>query len=102
MKTRIETLLEEAEIKKVDDFAKKTRTGRAEAVKKLIELGLERAEREDRERRVAEAYRNGKLTLRQCAELLGVDYYRMDQILSELGIPVSDLSGEEIEKAISR
>jgi predicted HTH domain antitoxin len=44
------------------------------------------------------SYKNKKITLREAADLLGTDYYRAQDILAEEGVPVTDLTKEEIEE----
>jgi len=38
--------------------------------------------------RVAHLYCNGKKTLRQCAELLGIDFFEMIDLMRDLKIPL--------------
>ncbi len=44
--------------------------------------------REKNKSKALQAYKEGRLTIRQCAELIGVDYYEMNDLLSEANIPI--------------
>lgn len=47
-------------------------------------------------------YRTRRITLREAAELLGVHYWEMQDILDSSGIPVSDISDEDIESRLTK
>jgi predicted HTH domain antitoxin len=44
---------------------------------------------------VAEAYRIGRLTIREASDLLSTDYHTTQDILAEEGIPIADLTEAE-------
>ncbi|MEK6982365.1 MAG: UPF0175 family protein [Candidatus Micrarchaeota archaeon] len=48
------------------------------------------------------AYKEKKLTLRKAAELLGIDYYQMQELLEENNVPITDLKANEIRKRKER
>jgi predicted HTH domain antitoxin len=46
-------------------------------------------------------YKDGSLTLKQGADLCGIDLYDFMNLLSEAGIPVIDYDPEELEAEVS-
>ncbi|MCK4492387.1 MAG: UPF0175 family protein [Candidatus Altiarchaeales archaeon] len=63
------------------------------AIRQLISTRL--PERNKKE--IVEAYRNNRITLREAAKLLSVDYWEVQDILAEEGIPISNLTESEIK-----
>jgi predicted HTH domain antitoxin len=57
-------------------------------------MGLEAIMKQE----VITAYKNRKITLRETAQLLGLNYWETQKILEQEGIPIIDLNTEEIEK----
>jgi predicted HTH domain antitoxin len=57
-------------------------------------MGLEAIMKQE----VLTAYKNRKITLRETAQLLGLNYWETQKILEQEGIPIIDLNTEEIEK----
>jgi predicted HTH domain antitoxin len=55
---------------------------------RLIQKLLRESVAGQKQRHVAHLYRDGKKTLRQCAEILGVDLREMMDILRRLNIPL--------------
>ncbi len=58
---------------------------------------LERSRKE-----VAKAYRKNRITLREAAKLLSADYREIQDILTEEGIPISNLTEGEAESRIKK
>jgi len=81
---------------KVESYAQRHDEDIDTALRKLLAKGLF----EETKRRILENYQRGRITLREMAELLGVDYWEAQDILSEEGIPLINLPQEEIEKRI--
>jgi hypothetical protein len=63
---------------------KNGQANRGRVIQKLLRDSLIR----EKQTRVAKLYVNGKKTLRQCAELLGVDLEGMIDILQDLNLPL--------------
>ena len=85
-------------LERIDSFAKKRYEDRSTAIRQLMSVGL----RERNKREVVEAYRINRITLREAAELLSVDYWGVQDILAEEGIPISDLTEAEVESRIRK
>ena len=82
--------------KKIESYAQRHDEDIDTALRKLLAKGLF----EEIKKRVLENYQRRKITLREMAQLLGVDYWEAQDILSEEGIPLINLSQEETEKRI--
>lgn len=48
-----------------------------------------------------QAYRDGRMTIRQCADMLGVDYFEMNEILNAEGVPIVPDLTEDNETLLS-
>jgi predicted HTH domain antitoxin len=48
-----------------------------------------------------QAYRDGRMTIRQCANMLGVDYFEMNEILNGEGVPIVPDLTEDKETLLS-
>ncbi len=86
---RVNTTMPESLLKRVDLYGELNLEDRATAIRQLVNEGL----RVKLKEAVLEQYKKGKITIRQGAELLGLTYVEMDDLLRESGVPlVSDLS----------
>ena len=86
---RVNTTMPESLLKRVDLYSKWNLEDRATAIRQLIAEGL----RVKLQQAVLEQYKRGKITIRQGAELLGISYWDMNELLRENHVPlVSDLS----------
>lgn len=92
-KVRINTNLDPRVLKKVDAYASKRYIDRSAAIQQLLSIAL----REINKKAAVEAYREGRMTLRQCADMLGVDYFEFNEILNEQGVPVVHEPGLDAE-----
>lgn len=95
---RVNVTLYRDMLKKIDSFAKKRYEDRSTAIRQLMSIGL----RERSRKEVVEAYRDNRITLREAAKLLSVDYWEAQDILVEEGIPVSDLTEDEVESRMKK
>jgi len=91
---RVNVTLRKDLLEKIDEYAKKKYEDRSTAMRQLMSLGIREGNKKD----VAYAYKNKKITLREASDLLGTDYYEAQDILAEEGVPVTDLTGGEIEE----
>ena len=86
---RVNTTMPESLLRKVDLYSAWNLEDRATAIRQLVAEGL----RVKLQQTVLEQYKKGKITIRQGAELLGITYLEMDELLRENRIPlVSDIS----------
>ena len=86
---RVNTTMPESLLKKVDLYSELNLEDRATAIRQLVAEGL----RVKLEQTVLEQFRKRKITLRQGAELLGITYLEMNELLREHHIPlISDIS----------
>ena len=83
---RVNTTMPESLLSRVDLYSELNLEDRATAIRQLVAEGL-RTKLQDA---VLDRYRKRSMTLRQAAEMLGVTYLEMDEILRESGIPLMD------------
>ncbi len=74
---KINTEFDPVLLKKLDAYASKEYLDRSSALQQLVSVAL----REIYKKEAIQAYREGRMTIRQCAEMLGVDYFEMNDIL---------------------
>lgn len=92
----VKTVLNEDLLQKVNYYAKRHYEDVSTAIRQLIAMGLVAIMKQE----AITAYKNRKITLRETAELLGLNYWETQKILEEEGIPIIDLTTEEIEGKI--
>jgi predicted HTH domain antitoxin len=84
-------------IAEVDVLTKEKKfVNRRQTLRNLILKSLDK----ERKLRVAKLYQKRRKTLRQCAEILGIDIEEMMEILYEFNIPLSNGSADDILKNI--
>src|SRR5713226_4351463 len=83
---RINTTMPESLLNKVDLYSKLNLEDRATAIRQLVAEGLH----VKLQQTVLERYRKGKITIREGAELLGISYLEMDELLRENRVPLVD------------
>ena len=93
---RINATLHSDLLDRIDFYAKQNYEDRSTAIRQLIAEGLKQKLKDN----VIESFENKRITIREAAELLGVDYWEMQSILEEKGIPFLDLSEEEVKRRI--
>jgi len=82
-------------IERVDQFARERLEDRSTAIRQLVQEGLRAVLTE----RVVEQYRRGGLTLREAAARLGLDLWEFQDLLRQIGVPLSGADGEESPNA---
>jgi predicted HTH domain antitoxin len=82
-KIKISARFDPALLKRVDAYASKRYTDRSSAIQQLVSFALREIKKE-----ALQAYREGRMTIRQCADMLGVDYFEMDEILNSENVPI--------------
>jgi len=81
---RVNTTMPESLLRKVDLYSRLNLEDRATAIRQLVAEGL----RLKLEKSVLERYRERIITLRQAAEMLGITYLEMDEVLRRNQIPL--------------
>ena len=83
-KAKINATIDRELLRRLDEYSLRYQEGRSTAIRQLLAFAL----REKNKSKALQAYKEGRLTIRQCAELIGVDYYEMNDLLSEANIPI--------------
>src|SRR3989338_4965991 len=84
-------------LRQLDAYAEDLQEDRSTAIRQLIGKAL----LQERKKRILEAFNIHKLTLRETAHALGVDYWDLQEILEKEGIPVTDLTDAEIREEMA-
>jgi hypothetical protein len=92
---RVNTTMPESLLRKVDLYSEMNYEDRATAIRQLVAEGL----RVKLEKAVLEQYKEGRITLRQGAEMLEVPYLRMNEIVEANQLPLVSDPGEAYEGA---
>lgn len=82
-------------LKQLDHYAEQMQEDRSTAIRQLLSKALV----EVRKAKVLEAFRLHKLSLREAAEELGVDYWDLQELLEKEGIAVTDLTRGEVQES---
>jgi len=81
---KINTEFDPVLLKKLDAYASKRYLDRSSALQQLVSLAL----REIYKKEAIQAYHEGRMTIRQCAEMLGIDYFEMNEILQSENVNI--------------
>lgn len=85
---RINTTLYPPLLKRIDFYAEQRLEDRSTAIRQLIAEGL----KGELKAQVLNGLKEGRLTIRQAAELLGVAYWEMQQIMENEGTPTLEFN----------
>ena len=91
---RVNTTLYPELLKRIDFYAEQRLEDRSTAIRQLISEGL----KTELKAKVIGFLKDKKLTVREAAELLNVEYWEMQQIMDEEGVNLIDISEEEVMK----
>lgn len=91
---RVNTTMYPELLKRIDFYAEQRLEDRSTAIRQLIAEGL----KTELKNKVIESLKKRKLTIREAAELLNVEYWEMQQIMDEEGVNLIDISEEEVTK----
>lgn len=91
---RVNATLYPSLLKRIDFYAEQRLEDRSTAIRQLITEGL----KTELMAKVMQALKEKKLTVREAAELLGVEYWEMQQIMDEVGVALIDITESEIVK----
>ena len=81
-------------LKKIDFYAEQRLEDRSTAIRQLIAEGL----KTELKAKVIQSLIEKKLTVREAAQLLNVEYWEMQQIMDEENVQLIEISEEEIMK----
>lgn len=95
---RINATMPKKILRQIDDYAEEMQEDRSTAIRQLLAKAL----LEQRKYRILDAFKAKKLSLREAAEALGVDYWELQDLLRKEGIPVTDATEAEIREGIKR
>lgn len=88
---RVNTTLDATLLRRLDTFAASHFEDRSTAIRQLIDIGL----REQSKREALEAFRLGRLTVREFARALGLSYWGAQDLLASEGVAVAQGDVEE-------
>jgi hypothetical protein len=91
---RVNTTLYPSLLKRIDFYAQQRLEDRSTAIRQLVAEGL----KNELKRNVVESLKQKRLTVREAAQLLNVEYWEMQQIMDEEGVALIDISEEEVGK----
>lgn len=88
---RVNATMDEEILRRVDAFAAQRYEDRSTALRQLVDFAL----RELAKREAIEAYRGGRLTLRELGRALGLDVWGVHDLLAGEGVAVAQGRREE-------
>ncbi|MEK6936596.1 MAG: hypothetical protein AABW58_00835 [Nanoarchaeota archaeon] len=91
---RVNTTLYPKLLKRIDFYAEQKLEDRSTAIRQLITEGLKK----ELKTKVIESLKEEKLTIREAAEILDIEYWEMQQIIDEEGLELIDTSEGEIRQ----
>jgi predicted HTH domain antitoxin len=91
---RVNTTMYPKLLKKIDFYAQQRLEDRSTAIRQLIAEGL----KTELKKKVLTSLKDTKLTIREAAELLGVEYWEMQQIMEEEGVPAIGVADGEVKQ----
>ena len=93
---RINTTLDRELLARIDAFARERLEDRSTAIRQLVDLAL----RELSKREAIEAYRQGRVTLREFGRALGLDVWKAQDLLLAEGVAVAQGARGETADAL--
>lgn len=93
---RVNATMDEELVRRVDAFASSRYEDRSTALRQLVDFAL----RELQKRDALDAYRAGRVTLREFARTLGLDIWRAHDLLRAEGVPVAQGERGETRAAL--
>jgi predicted transcriptional regulator len=95
---RVNTTLDDDLLERIDAFASERREDRSTAIRQLVDIAL----RELSKRDALNAYRQGRLTLREFAEALNLGVWAAHDFLLAEGVAIAQGTGRETRAAMQR
>ncbi|MBJ7593893.1 MAG: hypothetical protein JF886_03370 [Candidatus Dormibacteraeota bacterium] len=93
---RVNTTLDDDLLERIDMFASQRREDRSTAIRQLVDIGL----RELSKRDALDAYRQGRVTLREFASVLNLGIWAAHDLLLAEGVAVAQGSPTETSAAV--
>lgn len=93
---RINATLDRELLARIDAFARDRMEDRSTAIRQLVDLAL----RELSKREATEAYRQGRVTLREFGRVLGLDVWKAQDLLLAEGVAMAQGSRSETADAL--
>ena len=93
---RVNTTLDEELLRRIDAYADAHLEDRSTAIRQLVDFAL----REQAKREALDAYRLGRLTLRELADLLRLDIWKAQDLLLFEGVAVAQGRRSETADAL--
>jgi hypothetical protein len=94
---RVNTVMSEDLVRRLDAFAKGRHEDRSTAIRQLVDFAL----REISAREALDAYREGRVTLRELARTLGLDVWGAHDFLASRGIAVAQGTAAETSASLA-
>ena len=94
---RVNATMDEELLRRVDAFAAARYEDRSTALRQLVDFAL----RELHKREALEAYRTGRVTLREFARTLGLDIWDAHDLLRAEGVPAAQGERSETQAALN-
>jgi predicted HTH domain antitoxin len=91
---RTNTTLTKQLVKKIDHYAREMHEDRSTAIRQLLSKAILEME----QKQIIAAFSTKKITIREAANALGVDYWQMQELLEQKGVPITDLTQKEIKE----
>lgn len=88
---RVNAVMSEELVTRVDAFARRRHEDRSTAIRQLVDFAL----REMSVQEALDAYRGGRLTLRDLAKALGLDVWAAHDLLASKGVAVAQGAAAE-------
>lgn len=95
---RVNATIDQELLRRVDAFAAQRYEDRSTAIRQLVDFAL----RELHKRDAIEAYRGGRVTLRQFGEALGLDVWSAHDLLRAEGVAVAQGPASETNQSLGQ
>lgn len=93
---RVNATMDDELVRRIDAFAEQRYEDRSTAIRQLVDFAL----RELQKREALEAYRSGRVTLREFARTLGLDTWAAHDLLRAEGVAVAQGRRGETQAAL--
>lgn len=91
---RVNATLDKNLLRFIDAYAEKMREDRSTAIRQLIGNAILALQKKE----VLDAFKDKKLTLREAAKALGVDYWTIQAFLEDEGTAITGLTAAEVNE----
>ena len=93
---RVNTTLDEDLLERIDAFARERRADRSTAIRQLVDIALRELSKHD----ALTAYRQGRITLREFADVLNLETWAAHDLLLAEGVAVAQGSRGDTSAAL--